>query len=331
LLRYGGLAIDYGIDDLVNQPKSGDMYKSANAMLWYNNSINYLEFVFINSTTASGKAIDTTLSVYTDRKVNVTYACEAHKITANGTGTSNYPEVEGLGPVWVNTVLPNSSVYFTNPNNFCEGSTRCSIVEVFEVSDTEPWYYKCNVTMGSTINDHQNISYISDDMAFTATSSIAQIGYTDITGQEYQIYPLNSVWGIPAGGDYTQVGDRVAIYALGSIAGASIFNPVKYYEGPAPTQAFALSLGHKYFFYVILGLICGFHLIFVVIVAIVANKVKVGPDAYLTMSLLLRPIAEGLEGVSGGKENKAYKDAVKNTTVRYEKSRSGRWILATST
>jgi len=64
-----------------------------------------------------------------------------------------------------------------------------------------------------------------------------------------------------------------------------------------------------------------------VIVAVFANRVRVVPDEYLSIGLLLRPVAEVLEAVSHGKENSAYKEAVKTTIVKYEKENNGRWIL----
>jgi len=77
-------------------------------------------------------------------------------------------------------------------------------------------------------------------------------------------------------------------------------------------------------------IIPAFQFIFIVIVAIFANRVKVGPDNHLGMSLLLRPIADALEGVSSGKENSAFRDAKKRTNVKYEKAVHGRWIFKMS-
>jgi hypothetical protein len=100
--------------------------------------------------------------------------------------------------------------------------------------------------------------------------------------------------------------------------------------GNAPQQAFQLSLNHSFYFYLIIGMILGCQLLFCIAVAVLANKVKVGPEGHLSMSLLMRPIADALEGVSGGRENKAYENAKKTYHVRYEKSRNGRWVLAMS-
>lgn len=327
---YGGLAgTSYKLDDLANKPKSGDIWKDTNAMLWYDSNNSYLEFVFWNSpvkSTSSG-----IFKAYSERIVNVTYTCDAHEVTARGNGSFNDIEVANIGTVSVDTVVPDSLTYFTDYYNSCSEDGRCSIVQGFEAStEGTPYYYNCNITMGKTQSDPNNISWISNDMAYFATSSIAQIGYIDDNGQEYQIYPNKSTWGRPAGGNADVIGLRMASFAMGSIAGAAIYNPTKTVDGMSPSQAFKLNLGHPFFFYLIIGLICLFQLVFIVVVAVLANKVKVGPDGHLSMSLLLRPIADSLEGVSGGRENKAYENAKKAYTVKYEKSRTGRWVLSMS-
>jgi len=107
-------------------------------------------------------------------------------------------------------------------------------------------------------------------------------------------------------------------------------NPTETHDGNAPHQVFQLTLNHPFFFYLIIGLICVCQLLFCVVVSVLANRVKVGPEGHLSMSLLMRPIADALEGVSGGRENKAYENAKKQYNVRYEKAPNGRWVLAMS-
>lgn len=305
-------------------PKPGEIYNPYGAMLFYQNNSNVWDFIFSDSPTDSFLG---TFSAYTARQINTTYICESHKVTQNGNGTSDEIVVADIGTVRLSQTVPNSTTYFTNLPYTCESSNRCSVVEAFESSEDEPWYYKCNITMGSTFNDPKNVSYISDYMAQIATASIAQVGYTDYTHQASQIYPKDSPWGIANNGSTDSMGWTIALFALATIAGASINNPMISYEGQAPSQGQALEVGHQYFFYLIIGLICACHLLFCIVVAILANRVMVGPDGHLSMSLLLKPIADALEGVSAGVENKAFRDAKRNTTVRYEKSRNGRWVL----
>ena len=320
MCRYGGLAYVYGLNETKYMPKAGDMYKSINPMLWCDLENNRMQFIF-SEYGPDGSA------VYTDRTLNISYICDANQVTAGGNGSSNEIEVVNVGKVYVSHAVPETISYFTNANNQCGDNQRCSVVEAFEASSDDPWYYSCNITLDKTQNDPHDLSFISDQMAYIATSSIAQMGYGDSTGQEAQIYPQNSVWGYPLGGSKDDMGLTIATWALGSIAGATLFNPSSFYMGEQPSQGQYLKLGHPYFFYLIIGLICGCHLGFAVIVAILANRVMVGPNSHLKMSLLLRPIADSLEGVSGGKENDAYRAAKKQTQVRYEKARNGRWIL----
>lgn len=266
--------------------------------------------------------------VFSERTMNSTYTYESHKVITNGTDSSNWLEVADVGQVWINTVQPDSLVYFTNPRNYCNITRRCSIIEVFEAYDTSPWYYKCNITLGYTLNDPKNVSYVSDEMASIATKSIAQSGAELMLTQQSQIYPLGDInFGTPFGGDKDAVGFNISAFALTAIAGAAIYNPQIYYEGISPSPAFQLGLEHPKWFYVVLSLLCGFYLLFCIIVAAVANSVRVRPDEYLSMSLLLRSIAEILEGVSGGREDRKYDEMERGTRVKYEEDRRGRWIL----
>jgi hypothetical protein len=198
-------------------------------------------------------------------------------------------------------------------------------VQAFESSDTDPWYYKCNITVGITLGDAQNLSYVSDEMAQIAASAIAQTGFVDGDGETGNIYPPESPWGVPLEGDASLMGSSLSTFAIGAIDGASVQNKFAWYDGMTPSPGVVLEVGHQKLFYAILGAITGAHLFFLLLVAYLANSVKVGPEGALSMALLLRPIADALDGVSGGKENQALKDAKKNTMIRYEKGPNGKW------
>lgn len=304
-------------------------------MLWYNFTEANVQFVFIDSPPEQGLG---TYSIYTNRTIAVNYACNSWNVTsvtANGTGNPSTIEVLDKFPFVVSRVAPKSMTFYTEQNNTCSnGDPRCSFVEVFEAPDpsSEPaspgYFYQCNITVGTTQNDGHNVNNISDEMAFIAASSIAQQGYSDSQGQQAQMYPFDSIWGQPAYGDTQVAGMTIATFAMGSIAGAFMFNPDSvFYSAPVPGQGQSLDIGHPFSFYLIIGLLCAGQLLFAIIVAFFANRVMVGPDSYLDMSLLLRPIADKLHGVSGGEHDRAFIMAKKDTMVQYEKSSSGRWIL----
>lgn len=323
--RYGALSYTYGTNTSDNYPKANSIYQPSYDMLFQDYDSKSITYPFSDS--PDGEEMMTAFSVYTSRKINVTYRCNAYPVLNNGNGTETNIVIES-GNRTVSQTVPNSITYLARNPHICEDNFRCSIVEAFESSSTDPWYYQCNITLGSTQNDPLNVSFVSDYMARIATASIAHIGYTDYLGVASQIYPQDSMWGTPQNGSADDIGMTVATFAMGAIAGATLYNPFTTYPGLAPSQGVILHVGHPYFFYLIIGLICGCHLIFIVVVAVLTNRVMVGPDGHLSMSLLLRPIADALNGVSGGKENRAFRDAKRNTTVVYERGRNGqRWVL----
>lgn len=305
-------------------PRAGEVYQS-NYQIFPNLNESVVQFIFSDS------PIDVEYpgpnSVYTTRRINSTYACESHKVTKGGDGTTFDITVDTLGNVTIFTMIPNSRAmqYWVTSNSTCPGDTRCQVVQAFESSDTDPWYYKCNITVGITLGDARNLSYVSDEMAQIAASAIAQTGFVDGDGETGNIYPPESPWGVPLEGDASLMGSSLSTFAIGAIDGASVQNQFASYYGMAPSPGVVLEVGHQKLFYAILGAITGAHLFFLLLVAYLANSVKVGPEGALSMALLLRPIADALDGVSGGKENQALKDAKKNTMIRYEKGPNGKW------
>jgi hypothetical protein len=128
------------------------------------------------------------------------------------------------------------------------------------------------------------------------------------------------------------MGYTMAFYALSSIVGAITYNPSKFYLGTGPIFGIYLRVGHPLYFYLILGMICGCHLAFMIAVAVLTNKVKVGPNGYLTMGILLQPVAAALESHQAapkGKDKDGFRDVKRNTIAIYEMSqaRGGKWGL----
>jgi hypothetical protein len=335
LTRYGGLITYYGWNNNnIALPPPGKIAPQSASMLYPFDKEKIIYLPFVDAPSSQNYAWSD-YSVMSNRKISATYNCESRVVTEGGDGTTNNIIVEGLGPMNVSHKAPNSTTYFINKPtgqtpNHCGDDPRCSVVQAFEASSTSPWYYTCNITVGKTINDNLNISWVSDRIASIAGSAIASVGYTD-EGQEAQVYPQGSIWGYPFNGRQDVLGKYMTIYALGSLASATLFNPVTSYAGRAPSQGTSLKVGHKVSLLMILGLISGCHLLFIIMVAIVANKAKIGPNSHLEMSLLLRPMADQLEGLrSNGKANDAYYKALQETKAKYERSVNERWILKTS-
>jgi hypothetical protein len=304
---------------------------AEDSYIYFNNETNFGTFVFFDQN--PGATVNNAINIFTSRTINATYACESHEVTSGGNGSVATIEVANIGSVFVSQVLPKSTTFFNNNGVQCpDKNQRCSVVEVFETSDTQPFYYKCNITLGNTQGDPKNLSWVSDEMAQYATAAIAQGGYVDVTLQTAQIFPQTSIFGTPSAGDKDTMGLYLGWYALGAIMGAAIYNPNQYYEGSTPMQGQQLSIAHRFTFIGLLLILLLCQLIFIIIVAIWANKVKVGEESPIGMSVMMRPIADKLDDIGHGKETKALKKAKKQTMVKYEKDPiNGAWSFKMKT
>lgn len=330
---YGAIAWNYGIGPSVaDLPLQGEAYQGLidEPNIWQDKPNSKMVFVFTEYSSSASSSNTGSLEIYTNRTLEMHYSCSSHVVTKNGNGSVDANiTVKDVGSMSVASVA-NGTTFFTNYPNKCPGIPRCTTVQAFEASDTDPWYYTCNITVGNTQNDAKNLSYISDRMAHIAANAIANTGYYYEDYQDASNYPQKSIWGLPANGNESFVGSQIVAFGLTSISGAAAFNPTTSYYGLEPHTGFALSINHTYFFLLIVFLIPIVQLIMCFGIAVWANRVVVQDNAYIGMSLLLKPIADALYGVSGGKDNKAFRDEKRRINVRYEKGVDGRWGFAMS-
>jgi hypothetical protein len=172
-----------------NMPKHQDIYQADGASLWYNNTASLFTYRFLDNPTNA--SIPNTFSAYSDRTIDLTYVCESHQITQNGSyydaDDGNYYMwvfvKDGIGNVTVSSnVIENCTTFFIDESegdgvtasNFCADNQRCTAVQAVEFLPGDPWYYRCNLTLGET-QGTSNISYISDSMANIATNSVCVI------------------------------------------------------------------------------------------------------------------------------------------------------------
>jgi hypothetical protein len=322
--RYGSMIPFFGYNITKELPKPGERWlEEEDGLVWYQPNTTFGTYIFFDGNSGGGLK---PVSVFTQRTINATYECESHEVTKYGDGSVGYIEVANIGQVFVSLHLPKSTTFFNNNNTTCtSGNPRCTVIEVFETSSTQPWYYRCDITLGMTQNDPSNLSYVSDTMAYYATGSIQGGGYVagiDDAGtvlQSAQLFPQSSFFGSPAAGETDTMGMSISLFTLGAIAVAGIQNPNRFYIGQTPTEGQELTIGHHLTFYGILALMLILQAIFIIIVAVWANKVKVVDDSQLKMAVLLRPIADRLDDISHGKETRALKKAKKQIKVKYER------------
>lgn len=164
---------------------------------------------------------------------------------------------------------------------------------------TRPSFYKCNVTMANVSRASRPEQRVSDRMARLATAAIALQGYiTDHRDVQYQIYPAESLYGAPQGGNATALGLMISRFAIGAIGNADLGNPTVDVAGRTPEAGVKLNVERWSFVYIILGLTGLGQLVLVVASACVANRVVVTDESHLAVARLLRPIVDRL-GPSG--------------------------------
>lgn len=320
----------FGIGLASAKPSVGQRYLTTDPLLWLDKSNSLIEFIFLDS--PKGARVMDSSSAYTSRKIEVNYKCNSFNVLSGGDGTVSHIEVDGVGTVYLSKAIPDSTTYLTRSNHSCKGDNRCSIVEVFESSATEPWYYVCQISLGRTQNDVLGVSTISDHMAQIATASIAQIGYTDLEGFASQVYPRQSLWGQVSDGDSQSIGMMIALHALASIAGAAQFNPfTTYHTESAPSTGFRLKLKHWRTFTSILALVNITQLGFFTAAIVLSRKGKTLANNFIDIMLLLKPITDRLPRfclIEDGKDSRKLKSQI---YARYEKSKISKndWYLKT--
>ncbi len=193
-------------------------------MIFVNHNTSSWEFHFLDS--PAGGTLDQ-YSVYTSRKLSSFTSCTAenkHKSIPEETKTAS--ESEGG-----DRSLVKKAIFSTDLDHDCGPRYSIAKLQEFWSDDTKGWYYKCNITLGYTQNDPLNISFVSDSMAKIATASPVHPGEVDGTGNTSQtVYDYNAD-AMGFNGSFENAGCSLAVFALGSIVGATINNHYVSYFG----------------------------------------------------------------------------------------------------
>ncbi|TQS34939.1 hypothetical protein Golomagni_04658 [Golovinomyces magnicellulatus] len=323
---YGQFALLFGIGLVTSEPKPGQIYLSTDPLLWIDKKNSVIDFIFLDSPKDS--LVVESFTSFSSRKVNTSYNCNSFRVLQGGDGVSSSIDVDVVGRVNLSQPVPDSTTYIVRSPHICPNNNRCSVIEVFESSLTDPWFYVCEITVGLTMNDVNGISYISDRMAQIASVSIAHIGFADTNGISSQTYPRESLWGQTAKGNPSDIGLTIGIFTTASLAGAAQYNPFTSHAGIAPSSGFVLMLNHEYVFYFILSLTIHCHLAFVILAYSFSRKFSIGPSGHISMSLLLKPITDILIKIRREKGER-YEEAQTNLYARYEKDMTtkDKWIF----
>jgi hypothetical protein len=244
---------------------------------------------------------DEQTAIFTNRIINSTWSCNSSIVLEGGNGSVHYLEVLlNTNGSTTTKYTPaagglNQTTFMTDPDNNDCGS-GCSIVEAFEASTTQAWWYTCNITISNATYAVLPEHYVGQNFAKMAASAIALQGYR-LTGQntttQYQYYPAESVYGSPASGNSDMMGRIIGYFAIGVVATAIQWNPSLAVPGDEPNQGYALSVQWMYV-HLILILTLGGQFILFMVSCLVSNLVVVKDDSPISVARLLRPIVERL-------------------------------------
>ncbi|KAF9876820.1 hypothetical protein CkaCkLH20_05666 [Colletotrichum karsti] len=316
---YGIISQAYASADMSKVPSARAIYVASDPLMFCDDV--YCKYVFHETSTSSIKDDDTNpMTVATNRSVNSTASCASWRVTSGGNGTTTNITValENGGTQTIDIPYrggTNQSTFMTNSEFDCgEG---CSIVSVLEASDTAPWYYSCNVTVGQVANATRLEHELGMNLTDLAAAGIALQGYAvssllNDTNFQYQSYPAESVFGTPMEGNNGVMQVLLARFAIGVVAIAAENNADIILEGTMPLKGTKLNVSHWNMIHLILVLTASLQLTLGIAAAVIANRVVVPGEGAVEVAQVMRAMAirermangdAGEKGSSGTKSN----------------------------
>lgn len=284
---------------------------------------NFCNYYFYESTPDYMKDY---IAVTTNRHVQVTGDCNSWRVTSGGDGLGQTITVDDDSHSVVSVPVqngPDQTVYMVDTDQ--SSNTPWSIVEAFEASSTNPWYYRCNVSFGPVINAVRKDHDLGTSMTSLASSAIALQGYgasSSGTGnsQQFQSYPAETWYGEAQNGSTDGMGLLMARFSTGVLVVTALANSVIMVPGMQPQKGVSMDITDWTFVHLILGLTLGLQLFFAVLVACVATKVRVRDDSHWTMAVLLRDMLQRLD-------RGAVMATRKEIVARFDRSETLRYTL----
>ncbi|ATZ53379.1 hypothetical protein BCIN_09g02410 [Botrytis cinerea B05.10] len=310
-------------------PEPATIYKSGLTADLFGIDKKSWAFVFMDTSS------DGSTSAYSDRTIKSTSSCESYSVIDGGNGNftnltiSKNGKSEGSKVRLPIAAGPDQTTFFTVPFTTCgEG---CSIVEALEASANEPWYYKCNITVGPVINAQNANQEVSLPLRHMSSAAIALQGYAanpKLNDTQYRIYVSESTYGYPRNGSADDFGYQISYFAIGAIAAAANSNnPSIYAIGDRPIIGTQLKITqHVLLLGLLIGLVSVQAACFVT-TAFVANRVVVKDESVFSTASILRPVMSSLGDHGNVAEGKQICEVLSHLRLRYtavrdEKDRS---------
>ncbi|KAM3501467.1 hypothetical protein MY10362_005521 [Beauveria mimosiformis] len=346
---YGQFGSTFDEGGLDQAPKPGALYNAEQPQVFYSkelpldsdgsdgsaatkpgdngNAYSYTYF-FWENTVANASY---TATVASNRSVTVAASCDSYKVVAVGNGSSSNITVRfknGEDVYYLPVANGGSQILYLHDPATDANDTR-SQVNAFEPSDTDPWFYTCQVSVGNVTNGFLPQHYMGTNFTRYIPPAIALQGYgasaSDIglsnttTNYQFQSYPLQTFFGQPASGSGVYMAALVSRYAINALAVGALFSSNVDVPGMEPQRAIQLEITKWRYVHVIVGLTVGVQLIIHLVAVLVANRVQVREQRSLATASLLRPLLAGVsERASMARGKQIAKLIGKDVTVRYE-------------
>ncbi|KAM3501920.1 hypothetical protein MY11210_009235 [Beauveria gryllotalpidicola] len=349
---FGQFGLNFAEDDLDLAPQPGALYNPDLPQVFYSkalpldsddgngsdtsaateaggdgNAYSYT-YVFFESTVANASYTNTVAS---NRSVTVTASCDSYRVVAGGNGTSLNITVrfdDGEQEVYLPVANGGSQIlYLHDPAT--EANDTWSEVSAFEPSDTSPWFYVCQVSVGNVTNGILPQHYMGANFTRYVPPAIALQGYgasdSDVgltnttTNYQFQSYPSQTYFGWPARGRGVRMAALVSRCAVNALAIGALSNTDVDAPGMEPQRAIQLEITKWRYVHIIVGLTVGVQLVIHLVAVLVANRVQVREQRSLATASLLRPLLAGVNKRASMARGKQIAELIgHDVTVRYE-------------
>ncbi|KAF4468068.1 hypothetical protein FALBO_5043 [Fusarium albosuccineum] len=275
---YGTVSLALNQGDADKLPKPGTLFFNDDDHFFCGD--NYCTYVFHEANTKTVNDPDAIpVIATTNRSVNATAQCSAHRVTQGGNGTAatikvrvDSKDVEVPIPIQGG---PDQSTYMTTMTKYC--GDDCSMISVFEASSTEPWFHNCTSKLGQVLNAARPEHQLGQNLTRLATSAIALQGYATNGDVQSSSYPAASIFGAPVNGSSEDTQFVISRFTVGVLSTTIDSNTDVTLNGKTPTIGQKLNVSHWNVIHCMFWITASLQLLLAVVVTLVAEKVIV-PD-----------------------------------------------------
>lgn len=303
---YGLVALAYGFGVMSEVPQPGAIFNPDNN-LTYCGLDNSCRYVFYESTTPNASYYSV---VATSRYVSTSASCQSWHVVRGGDGMQRNivigdANATRFGPLPALNG-PDQTLFMYDPEE--PAGDTWSIVSAMEASARDPWFYRCNISVGPVQNAAVKEHLLGANLSRMACQAIALQGYGASTtgigngtrGLQFQSYPAEAWFGAPQRGNVGAMGLLMAQFSAGVIAVTAQSNSNIVVPGLVPLKGVIVEIPHWSYVHLILGLTVGLQLLLAVVALATTSRVQVRGHSHLAMASLLRPALHGVSSRASG-------------------------------